>query len=168
VIARRNPQQLGDDPDRQGIGELADDLNLPARPAGFPSASAPAAVSSSSDSSRIRGVSLAMTRGANALETRRRSRVWSGGSIERNDCGRRCSGSGASRDLFRSLLARGSRRMAEQSSCRPTTTSDPSASPLTASANGDASRSLARTGYGSGSTAGSARADSPSRVPLVA
>ena len=133
-----------------------------------PSASAPAAVSSSSDTSRIRGASLAITRGANALETRRRSRVWSGGSIERNDCGRRCPGSGASSDLLRSLLARGSRRIAEQSSCRPTTTSDPSARPLTASANGDASRRRARTGYGSGSTAGSASAASPGRAPLAA
>ena len=44
-------------------------------------------------------------------------------------------------ELCRSLLARGSRRIREQSAWRPTTTRAPSNS-----ANGDASRSLARTG----------------------
>ena len=83
-----------------------------------------------------------MTRGANALDTSRRSLVWSGGSRDRNEGLRCCCSSGVdSRDRFRSLLARGSRRIAEQSWYRPTTTSAPSSS-----ANGDASLSPARTG----------------------
>jgi len=61
-----------------------------------------AAVSSSPHSWRILGASAAMTLGANASATSRRSRVWSGGSSDRNDRARcaRSSG-GASSDLFR-------------------------------------------------------------------
>src|SRR5581483_8431994 len=110
-----------------------------------------------------RGASAAITRGVKALDTSRRSRVWSGGSRDRNDAARAVKGEGEvgggdSSDRPRSLLARGSRRILEQSSCRPTTTNAPPAS-----GNGDASRSPARTGYGSGTTVGLASSVSAGR-----
>ena len=92
---------------------------------------------------RMRGSSRAIVRGVKALETSRRSRVWSGGSSDRNEGLSlvRRGAAGASRDLLRSLLAFGLRSTAEQSACRPTTTNAPSNS-----ANGEASRRPASTG----------------------
>ena len=90
----------------------------------------------------ILGASRATMRGVNALDTSRRSRVWSGGSMDRNDMPvRRAASGGASREVPRSLLTRLSRRMREQSSCRPKTIRAPPSV-----AYGEASRSAARTG----------------------
>src|SRR5215469_14835720 len=108
----------------------------------------------------MRGSSLATTRGVKALDTSLRSLVWSGGSNDRNEgrLVRRVASGPAISDLFRSLLAFGSRNAAEQSACFATTTRAPSSS-----ANGEAWRSPASIGYGSGRVLGSASSASAGR-----
>jgi hypothetical protein len=95
----------------------------------------------------------ATTLGVNAAETSRRSRVWSGGSRNRNDEGRAESTGGASDEFVRSLLARGSRNNRVQSACRPTITSLPFIIDT-----GEISRSRCNNGYGSARVAGSSSA----------
>jgi hypothetical protein len=157
VVCGRDPEQLGDNADRQRVGKsLTSSISSPLATAD----------SKSWVISVILGVSVATTRGVKALATSRRSLVWSCGSSERNDPAlrspfRRATSAGISNDRSRSLLARGSRKMREHASYLANTTRAPSSS-----ANGDASRNRASSGYGLAITAGSAsviRSVSPGR-----